>query len=309
MKIVVAGGTGFLGKILINHFRKESNLFVLTRGESFVNNCVSYIHWDAKTVGDWALALERADAVINLTGKSVDCRYNEANRQLIYSSRLDSTAAIGKAILQCKKPPKVWINSGSATIYRHSEDKEMDERNGELGSGFSVEVCRKWEETFNRFNLLHTRKIILRTGIVLGEEGGPLKPLCRLAKTGFGGRQGSGNQFVSWLHKDDFAAIVDFLITNENLNGVFNVTAPTPLWNVQFMKDLRESLGVKVYLPMPKWLLELGAVIIQTETELILKSRRVVPRRLLEAGFEFKYPSALAALKDLCSKTNNLQRL
>lgn len=197
-KIVIAGGTGFLGNCLIDHYSgTDTQLFILTRGKAFVRGNTHYINWDGKTKGAWIEVLEHADVLINLNGKSVDCRYTKQNKQLIYSSRLDATAILGKAIQSSQHPPKLWINAASATIYRHSLDKEMDEYSGEIGSGFSVDVCQQWERTFNSMETNQTRKIIIRTSIVLGKDGGALHPLKMLAKVGMGGRQGSGNQYFS----------------------------------------------------------------------------------------------------------------
>jgi len=260
------------------------------------------MNWDGKTVGPWTDGLEGSDILINLNGKSVDCRYTKKNKELIYSTRLDSTAALGKAIQQCKIPPKLWINSASATIYRHSLDKEMDEYTGEIGSGFSVEVCQKWEAAFNLCETNQTRKVLIRTGIVLGKNGGPMKPLKMLARLGLGGKQGLGSQYFSWLHEDDFVGVVDFIAANQQLSGVYNVTAPVPIANMQFMSALRSALKVQIAIPLPKWLLELGALIIGTETELVLKSRRVIPVKLTESGYKFKFDEISRALSELCSK-------
>ena len=300
-KVVIAGGTGFLGQCLSEHFLKtETQLIILTRGPSRNERKIEYVNWDGKTPGRWKDYLEGADALINLNGKSVDCRYTERNRNLIYSTRLDATTVLGKAVQECSDPPRLWINAASATIYQHSVDKEMDEYTGEFGTGFSVDVCQQWERTFNSFECSRTRKVLIRTGIVLGRNEGPLKPLKVLAKLGLGGKHGPGNQYFSWLHENDFVNIIDCFMTNSELTGAFNVTAPTPIPNHNFMTALRNAIVVPFGLPLPVWLLEFGALLIGTETELILKSRRVVPKRLLEAGYEFQFDNIDEALADLC---------
>ena len=299
-KIVIAGGTGFLGNCLINHFTsKNAEVVILTRGESRRIGNVHLVKWDGKMLGAWKETLENADVLINLNGKSVDCRYTEKNKRLIYSTRLDSTNVLGHAILQSKTPPKLWINAASATIYRHSLDKAMDEYTGEIGTGFSVDVCQKWENVFDSFTINQTRKILLRTGIVLGKNGGPLKPLKMLVKLGLGGKHGSGEQYFSWLHESDFVKIIQFLIDNPETSGEYNVTAPSPVPNIRMMRALRSAIGVPFGLPQPKWLLEFGALLIGTETELILKSRRVVPKRLMEAGYKFQFDNIDTAMTDL----------
>lgn len=299
-KIVIAGGTGFLGTCLALYYETNDwQVIILTRGASRQQGAVQYVTWDGKNPGPWVAVLEGADVVVNLNGRSVDCRYTEENKRLIYSSRLDATAILGAAIQRAKAPPGVWINAASATIYRHAEDREMDESTGEIGTGFSVDVCQKWEAAFNSIDTPNTRKLLLRTGIVLGNGGGPLRPLTMLARLGAGGKQGSGNQYCSWLHETDFIQIVDFLIKHEETNGVYNVTAPAPVTNSLFMHALRKAVGMPVGIPLPAWLLEIGASIIQTETELILKSRRVIPARLLRAGYRFHFPTIEQALDDL----------
>lgn len=302
-KIVIAGGTGFLGKLLTSHFvSKGFEVVILTRKHEIDGGSVRYVKWDAENLGYWVTALEGADTLINLNGKSVDCRYTEANKQAIYDTRINSTYILGVAMGQCKSPPKVWINASSATIYRHAEDRDMDEATGELGAGFSVDVCKKWEHTFFEAGVSNTRKVALRIAIVLGKSGGALDPLMGLTRIGMCGRQGSGRQYFSWIHEDDFVGSVDWVCENEIASGIYNLAAPDPLPNQQFMKILRKSLGVQLALPIPKWLLEIGARIIQTETELILKSRRVVPMRLLKEGFNFKYPKLGLALESLTKK-------
>ncbi len=302
-KIVIAGGTGFLGKMLSEHFANLNyEVVVLSRSEHKPVGNISFVKWDGENLTDWRKELEGAKALINLCGKSVDCRYTQNNKKLIYDTRLNSTKVLGKAIESCKTPPEVWINSSSATIYRHSEDRDMDENTGEIGTGFSVDVCQKWESTFFRSITPNTRKVALRIAIVLGKNGGALQPLKNLTRIGFGGRQGSGDQYFSWIHEEDFINAVNFVLDNEELSGVFNVSSPNPVKNTQFMKALRKVLKAPFGMPMPKWMLEMGALIIRTETELILKSRRVVPQKLLEKGYKFQFAKLDNALSNLLHK-------
>lgn len=300
-KVILAGGSGFLGKCIINHFKSNAQIIVLTRGEPRNNENVQYVQWDGKTLGTWAELFEDSDVLINLNGKSVDCRYTESNKKLIYSTRLASTEVLGKAVQKCKNPPKLWINSSSATIYRHALDRPMDEETGDIGTGFSVDVCQQWEKIFNSIQTVSTRKVAMRTAIVLGRDGGALKPLKNLAKLGVGGKQGAGNQYFSWIHEQDFVSIIDFIVEHDELNGAINVSNPNPITNEHIMQALRKVVGIPFGLPMPGWLLELGAILIGTETELVLKSRRVIPKRLHDAGYEFQFTKIENALADLCS--------
>lgn len=308
MNVVIAGGSGFLGKVLRDHFRVQGHRVVnLTRDPERDRESGESAQWDSRTLGPWCDHLDGADVLINLSGKSVDCRYNAANKQAIYNSRLESTAVLGEAVAACPHPPRLWINASSATIYRHAEDRAMDEATGQLGTGFSVDVCQRWEKTFFEAPIPNSvRRVALRTAIVLGRGGGALAPLRVLARLGLGGKQGNGRQYFSWLHEADFAGIVDFAIAHEELAGVLNVSAPEPVTNRVFMAALRRACGVPFGVPMPGWLLALGAVLIRTETELILKSRRVVPGRLLEAGYGFQFGEVEAALGDLMGRAGNL---
>jgi uncharacterized protein (TIGR01777 family) len=298
-KIVIAAGTGFLGQVLVNHFKNRADeIVILTRGKSKLKNTVRYINWDAKSMTGWERELENADVLINLAGKSVDCRYTAKNKSEIMASRVDSTAILNKAVLGCTNPPKHWINSSTATIYRHSEDKQMDEDNGEIGFDFSMNVARMWEKIFFQTESPLTKKTAMRTSIVLGKKGGAYIPLKRLAYLGFGGRQGSGNQYVSWIHEKDFARAVAF-ITDKKMEGVVNVVSPEPIRNKNFMKALRDSKNIPFGIPIGTLLLKLGAKIIGTETELVLKSRNVIPKRLQENGFKFIYGDIEKALGKL----------
>lgn len=302
-KIVIAGGTGFLGKVLINHFKdKASQIIVLTRSEIKKKGNVEYIQWDARSLSDWKSQLENADVLINLTGKSVDCRYTKKNRELIYNSRIESTNILNEAVSQCQHPPKLWLNSSTATIYRNSTDKQMDEFTGEIGNDFSMNIAKAWEREFFNVKIQETRKVALRTSIVLGKNGGAFKPLKSIVKIGFGGKQGNGNQFVSWIHEEDFARALEFIINNDKIGSIVNVVSPLPVRNKQFMTSLRKALNVPIGIPVNKTLLEIGSKIIQTETELVLKSRNVIPKRLTDCGFTFKYQTLEMAFSKINKK-------
>lgn len=298
-KMVIAGGSGFLGEVLVEHFKDSYEIVILLRKHQLDQANVRFVKWDGRSQGAWVHELEKAEVLINLTGRSVDCRYTEKNKQAIYDSRLDATHVLGQVIQQLMSPPSLWINAASATIYRHELDRDMDEVSGITGEGFSVDVCKKWERAFNSVKLPDTRKVILRIAIVLGKRGGALQPMKHLTKVGFGGRHGKGNQYFSWVHEQDFARMVENLIQEKHLSGVFNVAAPNPIPNKSLMKELRKAMSTPFGFPLPKWLLEIGAFLIRTETELLLKSRRVVPKRLMEEGFKFDYPEIQQALNDL----------
>ena len=300
-KLIIAAGTGFLGNVLIQHFNnKFEEIVILTRGKSEIKNNIKYVNWNAKTFSGWEEELENTDVVINLAGKSVDCRYTEKNKTEILASRIDSTKILNEAILQCKNPPKHFINSSTATIYRHSEDKEMDEYTGEIGNDFSMNVAKTWEKTFYEVETQKTLKTAIRTSIVLGKNGGAFIPLKRLTQLGLGGKNGNGSQFVSWIHEKDFARAVEFIIEKE-LSGSINVVSPLPVRNEEFMKKLQKEIGIPFGLLISKSMLEIGARIIKTETELVLKSRNVLPKRLTENGFEFQFGDIDKTFKNLLS--------
>ena len=301
-KIVITGGTGFLGVYLTEYFTaKGYHVYIISRSERPNKPNVTYLKWDGKTLDNWTESIENAEVIINLAGKSVNCRYTETNKRIINESRIFATQAIGKAIQQAEQPPKVWLNGGSATIYRYSEDKQMTEKNGEFGDNFSVNVCKNWEKTFNEFETPETRKVFMRISIVLGKDGGVVPPLRNLVRCGLGGKQGHGRQFVSWLHVHDYARMVEWFIRNNDFDGVVNCVSPQPVANSDFMKGFRKAYNIPFGLPQPKWMLKMGAMMIGTETELILKSRNVIPERLEQAGFPFKYPTLEKALTEITS--------
>jgi uncharacterized protein len=263
------------------------------------------VAWDGETLGPWAKELEGAAAVINLAGRSVDCRYNLRNRRLIMDSRVNSTRVLGEAIANCKSPPPVWLNSSTATIYKHSLRRAMDEATGQIGAtpeakdAFSVDVASGWEGAFNEARVPGTRKVALRTAMVLSDTGSVFRVLRQLVRFGLGGRMGSGSQYVSWIHELDFCRAIEWIMSNEDLTGPVNVTAPNPLPNAEMMRILRQVLGMPLGLAATAWMLEVGAFVMRTETELIIKSRRVVPGRLLASGFEFRFPEFNGAAEDL----------
>jgi uncharacterized protein (TIGR01777 family) len=301
MKIVIFAANGYIGRVLVDYYtRKNAEVIAVTRKPSLFPSGVTNVLWDGKTYEDsWANHLNEAELVINLAGKSVNCRYTEQNKKEIFDSRTFATEVIAKAISQCAIPPKLWVNSASATIYRHAEDRPMDELTGEIGSGFSVEVCKKWERTFFESQTPATRKVALRMAIVLGNSEGVFLRLKNLVRFGLGGKQGNGKQMFSWIHDQDLCRIFDFLLENETLEGVYNAASPNPISNEKIMTTIRRQMQMPFGLPSPAWLLEMGALLIGTETELIFKSRWVVPTKLIQAGFRFQFPTIEEAVNDI----------
>ena len=296
MKIIIAAGTGFLGQNLEKYFTEKGNeVYILTRNPKRKNE----IFWDAKTLGEWENILENSDVLINLTGKSVDCRYTEKNKQEIYASRIDSTKVLQQAIDSCINQPKVWLNASSATIYVHSETQLNTEENGIIGDDFSMNICKSWEKEFFTTKNENVRKVALRTSIVLGNNGGAFPKLKLITRLGLGGKQGRGNQNVSWIHIDDFCKSVEYIINHENIVGAINITAPNPLSNEEFMRKLRQQMKAPFGLNAPVWQLEIASIFLKTETELLLKSRNVYPEKLMKSGFEFSYPNIESTFKNL----------
>ena len=301
MKIVIAGGTGFIGKELNSHFTNNGEEVIIL-GRSCDNSNPKEGKWDGKSLGDWVDKLKGTDVLINLTGKSVDCRYTEENKRLIMDSRVNSILVLEKAFLKLNEQPKVWLNASTATIYKNELEKPNDEFSTKIGQGFSVEVAKKWETTLREINLPNTRKIRLRITIVLGKKEGAYPVFKKMAKFGVGGRQGSGKQMFSWIHIIDLVNIVDFCIHNESISGAINCSAPEQVSNQVFMKELRKSLKVFFGIPTPTLLLKIGAKIIGTEPELILKSRWVKSKKLEDLNFSFKFDTIVKALEDLKNK-------
>jgi hypothetical protein len=276
------------------------------------------VAWDGATLGSWQREIDGCDVVINLAGRSVNCRYTASNREAILLSRLSSTRIVGQAIARAARPPRVWLQASTATIYAHRYDSPNDEHSGILGGHesnapdswrFSIDVARAWERAFEEAVTDSTRKIALRSAMTLSPDaGGVFDTLLALARQGLGGKAADGRQFISWIHYWDFIAAVRWLIDRPEFDGAVNVTSPNPVPNAEFMRVLRDACGVPFGLPASRWMLEIGALVMRTETELILKSRRVVPARLLESGFEFAYPDWPSAARDLCRSTRREAR-
>lgn len=306
--IVIAGGSGFIGMQLAERWIKDNRVTILTRsvkdgadntyGQKEQVSGVQMVKWDGKNLGDWTTALEGCDLLLNLAGRSVNCRYNAKNKAEIMQSRIDATKVLGEAIKQLRQPPILWINGASTTIYRHAEDRPQDELTGEIENDFSVQVCKAWEAVFNEIELNATRKVVLRMAIVLG-KGGVLVPYSWLARLGVGGTQGNGRQMFSWVHIDDLCSIIEWLYDNKEAKGTYNAAAPGPVPNKEFMRLMRGIYKMSIGIPAPAWLLEIAAFIHGTETELLLKSRWVLPALLLSEGYTFKFSKMEHALKDL----------
>ncbi|MCU0491013.1 MAG: TIGR01777 family oxidoreductase [Chloroflexaceae bacterium] len=300
-KIVIPGGAGYLGQAFAAHFAAQGDqVYILSRRAQPDAGNIHYLAWDGATLGPWASVFDGADAVINMAGRTVNCRYNARNKRQIYDSRLRSTRVIGQAIATCARPPRVWLNASSATIYRDADDREVDEASGEIGSGFSVDVCQKWEFELWNSPTPHTRKVALRMAVVFGRgKGGPAEAFANIVRLGLGGTQGNGRQYVSWIHMADCIRSLEWLLAHEALSGPVNLAAPNPLPNREFMRTFRQMCRQPIGLPANRLMLEVGAFFLRTETELLLKSRRVVPGRLRESGFSFAYPTFAEALHEI----------
>lgn len=301
-KVILAGGNGYLGKVLADYYKElAEEVLILSRKPMAANGNIRTEVWDGKEEGDWVKSLEGADLLVNLCGKNVNCRYTAKNQAEIISSRTIPTRLLGKVIGKMAQPPRLWINVTSATIYRHAEDHAQDEINGELGYGFSIEVCKQWEAAFFESETPDTRKIALRMGIVLGRNDSVFPRLLNLVRLGLGGQQGDGQQYVSWIHEHDVARCTEWLTDEEKMEGVINCAAPVAVKNMELMKVMRKAYGIPFGLPCPQWLLEIGVRLIGTETELVLKSRWVSPGRLLDNGFTFQFAEIKPAVHDILS--------
>jgi len=311
LRIVIPGGSGQVGTVLARHFHGQGHsVTVLSRQP--VSAPWQVLPWNGRDPGDWTQAMDGADIVINLAGRNVNCRYTPANCREILESRTLSTRAVGQAIAQAAKPPALWMNASTATIYRHALDRPMDEATGELGGHetgapstwrFSIDVATSWEREFFAVATPGTRKVALRSAMTMSpDRSGIFDTLLNLVRAGLGGKAASGEQFISWIHETDFVRAIDFLIEHQTLAGCINICSPCPLPNQEFMRMLRQAWGTPIGLPATRWMLELGAIFLRTETELILKSRRVVPQRLLDEGFQFNFTEWPSAAEDLVKR-------
>ena len=315
MKIVIAGGSGQVGTVLARHFHeKGDNVTVLSR--SLERAPWHTEQWDGQTVGSWLAALDGSDVLINLAGRSVNCRYNEQNRKAILDSRGQSTEVLHQALRKLVRRPPVWLNASTATIYRHALDRPMDEATGELGGGeqgapdtwnFSIKVAKAWEGAFFSEETPGTRQVALRSAMTFSpDRNGVFDVFLKLVRHGLGGTNLPGSQYVSWIHDLDFIRAVEFLIATPSLSGPVNLASPNPLPNREFLRILRKAWGTRIGLPTTKWMLEVGTFLLRTESELVLKSRRVVPGRLLDAGLAFSYPTWEQAAEDLVARWRRL---
>ena len=317
MKIVLPGGSGQVGTVLARAFRADGHEVVVLSRRPDGAQPWRVVAWDGATPGPWAAELDGADVVINLAGRIVDCRYTSENRRQILDSRVHSTRAVGAAIAACARPPATWLQASTATIYAHRYDAPNDEATGHLGGTeadapdtwrFSTEVARAWEAALDEATTPYTRKVALRSAMTMSpDRGGIFDVLIGLVRKGLGGTAAGGRQYVSWIHERDFVRAVQWLITHPDMSGPVNLAAPNPLPYADFMRGLRQAAGVPFGLPATKWMLEIGALLMRTETELVLKSRRVVPGRLLAAGFEFEFPTWDAAAMELVARWRTIK--
>src|SRR6266568_2362585 len=316
MRIVIPGGTGHVGRVLVPALRSSGHeVIVLARhatGESGI------APWNGHTPGHWMRALDGADAVVNLAGRTVNCRYTRRHLRQMMDSRIDSTRAVGLAIQEAARPPRSWLQMSTATIYAHRFDAPNDEATGRLGGGepdapdywrYSIDIATAWERTQRDAETPHTRKVLLRTAMVMSPiPGSVFGMLVRLTRLGLGGTIASGRQFVSWIHEQDFVRAVEFLLDHDEIEGPVNLAAPNPLPQRELMAVLRDVAGARFGLPTARWMAEVGAFLLRTDTELVLKSRRVLPARLQEAGFTFGYPQWHGAARELLSRCQASRR-
>ncbi len=295
-KIIIAGGTGYLGKLLTNHFIKNNyNVVIITRGKSKNENKINYINWN----DNWQKELETAETIINLTGKSINCLFTKKNKKLLISSRLEATKKINQAILNCKNAPELFINASGISIYKSSYKSDYSESNEVFGSDFLSILSQKWEEEFYKTKTIKTRKVAIRISPVLGKNSKTIKTLLPVVKLGLGGKQGNGKQLFPWIHEHDFVQSIDYIIKNKMLKNALNLTAPNAISNTKFMQEFRKSLHIKIGLPTLAFSLHLGKYFTKVEPEIILTSLYARPEKLINSGFIFKFDSMNKAFEEI----------
>ena len=298
-RVVLAGGSGFLGQALAKTLvSKGYEVVVLTRAVHREGTGIRHLHWDGQTLGDWSQSIDGAKAIVNLTGRSVNCRHTPEHRREVMESRVNSVRVLGEAVARCNHPPEVWVQASSLAIYGDSGDRWCDE-DAPQAEGFSEEVCKRWEGEFAKVEAAGMRKVVMRIGIVLDTDAGALPVLARLTRLFLGGRVGSGEQYVSWIHVADLTRMFFDAIERPDIAGVFNVTGPNPVTNAEFMRELRRVLRRPWSPPVPAWATAIGASLMRTEPSLALTGRRCRPKRFLESGFRFEFPELRGALDDL----------
>mgnify|MGYP001464778844 CR=1 FL=1 len=296
--IVIAGGTGFFGNYLINFFKKDYSIIVLTRKKSYSENEVEYVNWDGKSQGDWLTDIDGAEVLINLSGKSINCKFTKENKKKLLSSRIDSTKALVTGISSLGNPPKVFLNASAGSMYQLL-DRPNTEMDVDYKNNFLSEMALEWEEEFFKHELPNTRRAALRISLILGKSGGVYDVLQKVTKLYLGGFVGSGKQILSWMHIEDAARAVEFIIENDKTNGTINFSTLSPENNTGFMKKLRKSLNVPFGFPAPALGLKLVSNIIDIEPSLVLDSVNFIPRKLLDNGFTFKFEKLEDTFKDL----------
>ena len=298
-KIILAAGSGFLGQSAAAYFHSLGyDIVILTRGAEKTQNGIVYLHWDGKTIGAWSREIDDSFAVINFAGRSVNCLYTDTNRKEIINSRVDSVCVLTEAILHSTSPPAVFIQAASLAIY--GDTTALCDESAPLGSGFSSDVCRLWEDEFYKTDLPQTRKILFRIGFALGRGGGAIEPLTKLTKLFLGGTIGSGTQYISWFHIEDLNRMFDFVLNNEKAKGTFNATGIDPVTNATFMRSLRKVLHMPWSPPVPSWLVKIGAyLIMRTDPVLALTGRKCIPKKLQDMGFQIKHTDLIKTLEEV----------
>ena len=300
-KIIIAGGTGYLGRVLTGYFIKNKDrVYIITRQKTVFKNKINYINWN----DNWQKELESAKAIINLTGKSINCLFNKRNKKEILSSRINATNLLNEAINACKIPPKIFINASGAAIYKYCLTTIYDENNTTFGNSYLSKICQQWETIFYETETPNTRKVAIRITPVLGKGATTIRVIKKIVNLGLGGKQGNGKQYFSWIHESDFVCAIVFIIENKEIKGSVNMTAPNAVSNAQFMRSFRKILKIPFGIPTPNFLLNISKYITKTEPELILESSHLIPEKLKNAGFKFIYPTIEVALSNLFTKAS-----